>query len=541
MAVAARVRTLLAAGLLDSFGLSLGWTAFILIAVGRGGLAAAGEYNAAMLVGVVGSAPVTGWIASRVDGRVLLTGTGSVELVLRVGTLAGLLVGWPAPLLAAGVVAMNVAAWSGYAGMRAEVAAVDPGPRSLTRYAVAIAAVEAVGAGVAVMNVAAWSGYAGMRAEVAAADPGPRSLTRYAVAIAAVEALGASVAALLPITAAGQLGGAVTAGIMLVYGSSVIPQFLIARTSVVRSGREVRSDQLAAEPAGSTLPAEPAGVVLPAEPAGAVLPTEPIRPAEPHRLGYAGRHRRRPPVPLPMPFGRQVVALVGGALIMLVASGPVTLGTALAQQLYGHAAVGFAAMAFSAGCLLASPAAAALDRLGLPGQLRWLVWGAGMLLGWLAAPWQLAGLLGAQLVSAVAITAFQGEMDATVSQAADPSRVTSALAWSAAVRACGSAVAVRMLPALVLAPSIGVLSAAATAALLSGGLIVLAAAKVSVMLGRAAGRQRQALTSAFAPASTPGAVSLSRLPAWPASIDAGGRPPAAAEPALAGASASRPG
>jgi hypothetical protein len=456
-----RVRALLTAGLLDSFGLSLGWTAFILIAVGRGGLPAAGLYNAAMLAGVVGSAPVTACFASRVAGRALLGCTGSVELVLRVGTLAGLLIGWPPALLAAGV---------------------------------------------AVMNVAAWSGYAGMRAEVAAADPGPRSLTRYAVAIAAVEAVGASVAALLPITAAGQLGGAVTAAVMLVYGSSVIPQFLIARTSVVRSGREVRSDQLAAEPAGVVSPVEPA---------------EAIGPAEPHRLGYAGRHRRRPPVPLPMPFSRQAVALVGGALIMLVASGPVTLGTALAQQLYGHAAVGLAAMAFSAGCLLASPAASALDRLGLPGQLRWLIWGAGMLLGWLAAPWQLAGLLGAQLVSAVAMTAFQGEMDATVSQAADPSRVTSALAWSAAVRACGSAVAVRMLPALVLAPSIGMLSAAATAALLGGGLIVLAVAKVYIVLGRAAGR--------------------SRLAAWPVGVDAGGRPPAAAEPALAGASASRPG
>src|SRR6185437_7140333 len=136
----------------------------------------------------------------------------------------------------------------------------------------------------------------------------------------------------------------------------------------------------------------------------------------------------------PIPFGRQPVALVGGALIMLVASGPVTLGTALAQELYGHAAVGFAAVVFSAGCLLADPAAAGMARLGLPSQLRWLLWGAGMLVGWLAGSWQLAGLLGAQLLAAIALTAFQGEMDAAVAQAADASRVTSALAWSAAVR-----------------------------------------------------------------------------------------------------------
>ena len=101
-----------------------------------------------------------------------------------------------------------------------------------------------------------------------------------------------------------------------------------------------------------------------------------------------------------------------------------------------------------------------------------------MLLGWLIAPWQLAGLLVAQLLSAVALTAFQGEMDATVAEAADASRVTSALAWSAAVRAGGSAVAVRMLPVLIAAPSIGVLSAAATVLLLGGALSVLAMARL---------------------------------------------------------------
>jgi hypothetical protein len=441
--VTRRVRVLLTAGLVDSFGLSLGWTAFILIAVGRGGLAAAGLYNAAMLAGVVGSAPVTGWFANRVAGRVLLGCTGSVELVLRVGTLAGLLIGWPPALLAAGVALMNVAAWSGYAGMRAEVAAVDPGPRSLTRYAVAIAAVEAVGA---------------------------------------------SVAALLPISADGRLGGAVTAVILLVYGSSVTPQFLIARGSVVRSGRELRGGQelRGGRPAETLLPADAAASLLPAD-ADRVSAGE-LR-AE---VVYLGRHRRRPPVFLPMPFGRQRTALISGALIMLVASGPVTLGTALAQQLYGHAAVGFAAMAFSAGCLLASPAATRMALLRLPGHQRWLLWGAGMLLGWLVAPWHLVGLLGAQLLSAVAMTAFQGEMDAVVAEAADASRVTSALAWSAAVRACGSAVAVRLLPMLVAAPAIGVLSGAATVVLLGGALSVLAVAELCAVVRRSAGRLRPA-------------------------------------------------
>src|SRR4029078_5617180 len=97
---------------------------------------------------------------------------------------------------------------------------------------------------------------------------------------------------------------------------------------------------------------------------------------------------------------------------------------------------------------------------------------------------QLAGVRGAQLLSAIAMTAFQGEMDAVVSQAADASRVTSALAWSAAVRAGGSAAAVRLLAALGAGPAIGLLSAAATVALLGGGLIVLAVAKLCAVAGR---------------------------------------------------------
>ena len=51
---------------------------------------------------------------------------------------------------------------------------------------------------VVVMNITAWTGYAGMRAEVAAVAPGPAALTLYGTGVAAVEALGAASAALLP-------------------------------------------------------------------------------------------------------------------------------------------------------------------------------------------------------------------------------------------------------------------------------------------------------------------------------------------------------
>ena len=58
---AGRLRELLFSGVVDSFGMALGWTVFVLLATARGGLAEAALYNAAMLAGVVLSAPVTGW------------------------------------------------------------------------------------------------------------------------------------------------------------------------------------------------------------------------------------------------------------------------------------------------------------------------------------------------------------------------------------------------------------------------------------------------------------------------------------------------
>src|SRR3954447_23513735 len=76
-----RVREILQAGLIDSFGLSLGWTMFSLIAVLTGGLAAAALYNAATLAGPVLAAPVTGWLANRWTGRTLVRAAAATEAV----------------------------------------------------------------------------------------------------------------------------------------------------------------------------------------------------------------------------------------------------------------------------------------------------------------------------------------------------------------------------------------------------------------------------------------------------------------------------
>jgi hypothetical protein len=103
------------AGLVDSFGLSLGWTVFNLLAVAKGGLAAAGAYNAAVLIGVVASAPVTAWLAGWLNGRALLSATAGVEIALRVGTLVALLAGWPTPVIAAGIGALLITVVAVYA------------------------------------------------------------------------------------------------------------------------------------------------------------------------------------------------------------------------------------------------------------------------------------------------------------------------------------------------------------------------------------------------------------------------------------------
>jgi hypothetical protein len=192
-----RVRELVVAGLIDSFGLSLGWTVFNLLAVMTGGLTAAAMYNAAMLVGVVLSAPATAWLAHRLSGRSLLSGATGVEMVLRVGTLAALLAGWPTVVVAGGVT---------------------------------------------VMFLAAWIGYAAMRAEVAVADGTPAGMTRYSLGVAAVEAAGAGLAALLPIGAGSTLTTWPLAGLTVIYGACLVPTLAVARRARVRSAHSAKAE-----------------------------------------------------------------------------------------------------------------------------------------------------------------------------------------------------------------------------------------------------------------------------------------------------------
>jgi hypothetical protein len=183
-----RLRRLIATALVDSFGLSLGWTVFSLQTTRSHGLAGLGLCNAAMLVGVALSAPVAARLSVRLDGRELLRVTCVSEAALRIGTFALLLAGAP---LAVVVVA------------------------------------------VAASNVVAWTGYAGMRAEVAAADPRGSAMTWYMVAVAAIEAAGTATAALLPTGPGGLVSGGLLVAVVAGYGACLLPTWLVAGGALV--------------------------------------------------------------------------------------------------------------------------------------------------------------------------------------------------------------------------------------------------------------------------------------------------------------------
>jgi hypothetical protein len=404
---AGRLRELVVSGVADSFGMALGWTILILLAVSRGGLAEAALYNAAMLVGVVLSAPVTGWLARRFPGRTLLRGAAGIEILLRVGALAGLIAGLPSWLIAVAVTAMHVAAWVGFAAMRAEVAAVDARPRSMTRYALAIAAVEAAGTGLG---------------------------------------------ALLPVGTAGHPTGPTLIMIFIVYAGSLVPTIV--------SSRRARMT-----PRGVTRR------VLPARIVGYAVSTPVFGRAGSER---ATGHRRRPARRSPV----SPRLLVAGGGIMLLASGPTLLAVPLTTELHGRQWVAGAALAFSIGCLLATVAVEAIGSMRLPAVLRWSLWGLAMLIGWLGAPLHVVSVLLAQFLAGVSQTAFEGDMDALVADEAPADGITTALAYSASVRAMGGAVAVKMLPMLITAPAI---DRAVSAALLVLGLTALVTWSLTAM------------------------------------------------------------
>jgi hypothetical protein len=91
-----------------------------------------------------------------------------------------------------------------------------------------------VAVAVAASNVVAWTGYAGMRAEVAAADPRGAAMTWYMVAVAAIEAAGTATAALLPTGSAGLVSGGLLVAVLAGYGACLLPTWLVAGGALVK-------------------------------------------------------------------------------------------------------------------------------------------------------------------------------------------------------------------------------------------------------------------------------------------------------------------
>jgi hypothetical protein len=461
-----RLRRLIAAALVDSFGLSLGWTLFSLQVTRGHGLAGLGLCNAAMLCGVALSAPAASRLSAHLDGRALLRVTAATEAALRVGTFALLLSGAPLAAVAVAVAASNIVAWTGYAGMRAEVAATDPRGATMT-----------------------W----------------------YMVAVAAIEAAGTATAALLPRGAGDVVSGGLLVAVIACYGVCLVPTWVVAGGARVGRARRhagdgggaglVRgavSDGVAggAGPGGAPGTAGPRGVAGAAGPGG-------VRGAGPWGLLRGAR-----PGPL-------AALQVSGGLVMLLGSGPTLLAVGLAAQLHGTSWVAGSALAFALGSLLAPLSVARLERHAIPPAVAWPALGVGMVAGWTVAAWHPATLLAAQLLSGMCMSALEGDMDARVATgmaspqgltvglarahdmpagnasahdvrtgnasphgltiATDSSHgVTAGLASAAALRAFGSAAAVAVAPRVITEAGITGLSVVLATVLLGGMVITVA-------------------------------------------------------------------
>jgi hypothetical protein len=264
-------------------------------------------------------------------------------------------------------------------------------------------------------NVIAWVSYAGMRAEVARARAGAIAMTRYVAVIVAVEAVGTTIGALLPIVTNGHIDGVLVYSVIFLYGVSLVPTVMVA--------------------GGSTIP------VVPRASAG----------------DLTARSKR---------------LLGAGTLLMVVCSGPVLLFIALADKLHGHAAVAPAAIAFAAGSIVAPSAGRLIARSGLPLMTLWLTWGAGMVFGWIAAPWNVYGLCFALFLSGICLTGFEGAMDTLLAAAAPAGRATASLAHGSAARALGGAAAVKLVPFFSSGAALAELAAVSAVALAVGAVAV---------------------------------------------------------------------
>jgi hypothetical protein len=172
--------------------------------------------------------------------------------------------------------------------------------------------------------------------------------------------------------------------------------------------------------------------------------------------------------------------MAAGAGVMVIAAGPTLMAVPLTEQLYGGCWVAGAAIAGSLGTVLAARAIAVMSRVRVPVVLRWMLWGLGMLAGWMLVPVFAPMVLVTQFVAGLSQAAFEGDMDARVAGDSRPGSVTRDLAFAASARALGAAISVRVLPVVVAPAEVGMFAGTAVFVL----VIVVGAWLVAVLLRR---------------------------------------------------------
>jgi MFS family permease len=163
--------------------------------------------------------------------------------------------------------------------------------------------------------------------------------------------------------------------------------------------------------------------------------------------------------------------MLAGSLLMFAASAPTLLSVGLAAELYGRSSVALAAVAFTAGSLLAPVFTSRVQRRRANDPRVWVLCAFGMTVGWVWAAWSLALLLIAQALSGLFMTSLEGLLDTSAAARAG-SAVTGALARTTAGRALGSAAATAVLPLLLASTGLSSTTACLALAILATFVVV---------------------------------------------------------------------
>ena len=135
----------------------------------------------------------------------------------------------------------------------------------------------------------------------------------------------------------------------------------------------------------------------------------------------AGVHRSRPVAsPAESSPHAPSLPLLAGVVLMAIASAPTLLYVPLAAELHGRSSVALAAIAFTIGSLTAPYVAGVVERRAANGPVAWIVCAVGMVVLWPFAPFSIAVLCAAQMLSGQFMTTLEGLLDARAAAGSRP-------------------------------------------------------------------------------------------------------------------------